>query len=82
MLGPDPESVVTVGEVVIDLVAMDSLEDVEKEDISNELWQHYDDAEEKVVCEVSLSNPVALWYFCLVGEETDEDQCHGDEEER
>lgn len=60
---------------------MNSLEDMQQEDVCDELRKYHDDAEKQVVCEVSLPNLVALRYLRLVGEEADEDQCHWDEEE-
>jgi hypothetical protein len=59
---------------------MDSLKDMQQEDVCDELRKNDDDAEEQIVHEVSLSNLVALRYLGLVGEEADEDQCHWHEE--
>lgn len=52
---------------------MDSLEDMEKKDVSDKLRKYHDDAEEQVIVEVGMANLVALRYLGLVGEEADKD---------
>ncbi len=60
------ESIVAIGEVVVDLIAMDNLEHVQQEDVDDHLWKNDHNCEHQVVDQVSLSDRIALRYLRLV----------------
>lgn len=60
---------------------MESLQHVEQEGIDDHSWKDYDQGEQQVVSEVSLSYLVALRNLGLIGKKDKEEQRHWDEEQ-
>ncbi len=61
--------VVAVGKVVVKFVAMQDLQNVQKEDIDNHLGQDDNYREDQVIVQVTLSNLIALRDFGLISKQ-------------